>query len=86
MKNLLGNNGSETLQQRAKVIAQTAEIVQQNLVNKLKQEKAELTLKINTLTDLAPESTESLRPGSKDWNPRNLGKRTSISKTIIVYY
>mgnify|MGYP003298181486 CR=1 FL=1 len=32
---LIGNNGSETLQQRAKVIAQTAEIAQQNLVNKL---------------------------------------------------
>lgn len=80
---LIGNNGSETLQQRAKVIAQTAEIAQQNLVNKLKQEKAELILKINTLTDLAPESTESLRPGSKDWNPETWVKELQSLKQSL---
>ena len=66
---LIANNGNETLKRRAKTIAQTAEIAQQNLVNSLKTKSSELELKIANLTDLAPDSTDSLRPGTKDWSP-----------------
>lgn len=66
---LISNTGNDTLKRRAENIAATAEIAQQNLVNKLKQRKAEISLHIENLTDLAPENTESLRPGNKDWNP-----------------
>ena len=66
---LISNTGNDTLTRRAENIAQTAEIAQQNLVNKLKQKKAEISLHIENLTDLAPENTDSLRPGSKDWSP-----------------
>ena len=77
---LIANNGSETLKRRAKTIAQTAEIAQQNLVNALKTKSSELELKIANLTDLAPESTESLRPGTKDWSPMEWAQQLQEAK------
>ena len=77
---LISNTGNDTLKRRAENIAQTAEIAQQNLVNKLKQRKAEISLNIENLTDLAPENTESLRPGSKDWNPETWVKQLQEAK------
>lgn len=68
---LISNNGSGTLARRSKSIATSAQIAQQNLVNKLKEAKCELELKITSLTDLAPESSDSLRPGSKDWDAKD---------------
>lgn len=65
---LIAANSDQTLQRRAEAIATSAEIAQQNIVNALKQKKTDLALKITNLTDFAPESKDSLRPGSKDWN------------------
>lgn len=65
---LISDNTSASLKRRAAQIATSAEIAQQNLVNDLKQEKTNIELRIAALTDLAPDSTESLRPGSKDWD------------------
>lgn len=67
---LISDNNSSTLTRRAGSIATAAQIAQQNIVNQLKQRKCELELKIANLTDLAPESTDSLRPGDKDWNAK----------------
>ena len=65
---LISDTGNSTLTRRASNIAQTAEIAQQNMLNSMKQKKAELELKLDSLTDLAPDTTDSLRPGSKDWD------------------
>lgn len=65
---LIGDNSSKTLQRRAETIATAAQIAQQNVVNNLKQVKCELEMKIAGLTDFAPESSDSLRPGDKNWN------------------
>lgn len=67
---LISDNGSNTLARRAGSIATAAQIAQQNIVNQLKQKKCELELKVANLTDLAPESTDSLRPGDKDWDAK----------------
>lgn len=67
-ESLIGTNGNEVLKRRATNIAINAEIAQQTIVNTLKQRKSELEMKIMNLTDLAPEDTTSLRPGSKDWD------------------
>lgn len=67
---LISDNNSSTLARRAGSIATAAQIAQQNIVNQLKQRKCELELKIANLTDLAPESTDSLRPGDKDWDAK----------------
>lgn len=68
---LIGDNSSKTLQRRAEIISTAAEIAQQNVVNTLKQLKCELEMKIASLTDFAPETSDSLRPGDKDWNAAN---------------
>lgn len=66
---LISGNGDEVLVRRAGNIATTASIAQQTLVNNLTVQKAELENKIMNLTDLAPDSKDSLRPGSANWNP-----------------
>jgi hypothetical protein len=66
---LISTNGNDVLKRRAESIATNAKIAQQNLLNGFKQRESELKLKIINLTDLAPDSTDSLRPGDKDWNP-----------------
>ena len=38
------------------------------MVQTLKKEKLALQSRINQMTDLAPETSDSLRPGSKDFN------------------
>ena len=75
---MLGAN--EALQRRTTALSQTAEIAQQNVVNKLKAKKAELELEIFNLTDLAPESSDSLRPGSKNWNAEQWAKTLQEKK------
>lgn len=65
---LINSNGNEVLTRRAESIASDAEIAQQNLVNAYKQKINQLTRKIADLTDLAPDTTESLRPGGRDWS------------------
>lgn len=65
---LITEGGDKTLQRRAEAISTAAEIAQQNLVNKLKLEKSNLELKITNLTDLAPDSKDSLRPCDAKWN------------------
>lgn len=67
---LISDNNSSTLTRRAGSIATAAQIAQQNIVNQLKQRRCELELKVANLTDLAPESTDSLRPGDKDWDAK----------------
>lgn len=65
---LISDNTSASLKRRAAQLATSAEIAQQNLVNALKQERTNIELRIASLTDLAPDSTDSLRVGSKDWD------------------
>ena len=68
---LINSNGNEVLTRRAESIASDAEIAQQNLVNTYKQKINQLTRKIADLTDLAPDTMDSLRPGGKDWCAQN---------------
>ena len=77
---LISDNSSTTLQRRASTIATAAEIAQQEIVNKLKQEKCKLEMKIANLTDFAPETTDSLRPGDKDWDAGTWAKELQEAK------
>lgn len=64
----ISSNGDQTMQRRSATLSTTAELAQSNLLNQLKAKKAQLELEIDKLTDLAPETTDSLRPGTKDWD------------------
>ena len=65
---LISDNTSASLKRRAAQIATSAEIAQQNLVNSLKQDKTNIELRIAALTDLAPDTSDSLRPGTENWD------------------
>lgn len=65
---LISEGGDTLLQRRAESVASAAEIAQQSLVNKLKLEKSNLELKIINLTDLAPDTKDSLRPCDANWD------------------
>jgi hypothetical protein len=67
---MLSQDSKSTLSQRAKILAEEAITEVQDFINQLKKEKRELTTQILNLTDLAPENTYSLRPGSKDFNAK----------------
>lgn len=77
---LVGQNGNDVLKRRAEALATHAEIAQSAIVNKLKQEKTRLELEILNLTDLSPETTDSLRPGNKDWDANNWAKNLQKAK------
>lgn len=77
---LISGNGNDVLARRAGSIATAAEVAQQNIVNQLKQEKSRIELEIINLTDLAPETSDSLRPGNKDWDAKDWALKLQEAK------
>lgn len=65
---MLSADSSATLGTRAKNLADSAVLEVESFIANLRKEKLQLNTKLNDLTDLAPENTYSLRPGSKDFN------------------
>lgn len=80
---LISDNTNATLKKRADSLNTAAEIAQKNIINSLKQQRSELELKIADLTDFAPESSESLRPGNKNWNAKNWAEELQKTKEQI---
>lgn len=77
---LISDNGNNTLVRRAEILSTAAEVAQQNIVNQLKQQKNQLEMKVSNLTDFAPETTDSLRPGNKDWDAVKWAKELQETK------
>lgn len=73
-------SSSEILKKRATMVATNLEIEQTNWVNNLKQEKMKLEMKIQDLTDFAPDSTDSLRPASKNFDAKQWVKELNEAK------
>lgn len=63
------SNGNSALARRAGILETQAKIAQQAIVDNFKKEKANLEIHVMNLTDFAPESKDSLRPGSESFNP-----------------
>jgi multidrug efflux pump subunit AcrA (membrane-fusion protein) len=61
---LIAGNGDSVKLRRAQTVAESARIAQEALVNNLKARVNRLEVQLNQLTDLAPESGDSLRPGA----------------------
>ncbi len=66
---MLSADNSATLGNRAKNLADAAVLEVESFISNIKKEKLQLNNKLNNLTDLAPENTYSLRPGSADFDP-----------------
>lgn len=66
----LSASNAEIKETRAKMLAETTVLEVESFVQGLKKEKLELYNKLANLTDLAPDNTYSLRPGSKDFDAK----------------
>lgn len=73
-------NGNDVLKRRAGSLATSAEIAQQTIVNQLKNKIASEELALADLTDLAPETSDSLRPGSSNWKPNEWAEKIQNHK------
>lgn len=69
-KERLGATGKNVLDTRAQNIAEMTKIEASNLVASYKTKVLRLQNQIENHADLAVESTHSLRPGSKDFDPK----------------
>lgn len=80
---MMSQNDSKALVARAGQINTQAKIAQENIVHKLKNDIANVEIEIQNLTDFAPDTTQSLRPGCKDWNPSKWASDLQDAKTRL---
>jgi hypothetical protein len=66
----LSASNAEIKETRAKMLADTTVLEVETFLQGLKKEKLELQNKLANLTDLAPDNSYSLRPGSKDFDAK----------------
>lgn len=76
-------NGDGTLLARATQINTQAALAVDRRIANLKTEQAELKLKLEDLTDFAPETTQSLRPGVANWDPERWADNILNVKTRL---
>lgn len=79
----MSQNDSKALVARASQINTQARIAQETIVQNLKNEIAEVEIEIQNLTDFAPDTTQSLRPGVKGWNPTKWASDLQDAKTRL---
>ena len=65
----LSASNKEIKGERAEMLSEEVALEVSQFVGNLKKERLALRNKVNRLTDLAPDSKDSLRPASKDFNP-----------------
>jgi hypothetical protein len=80
---LMSQNDSKALVARATQLDTQARIAQEEVIHKLKIEKTNVEMQIQALTDFAPETTDSLRPGVKGWNPNKWAADLQEAKTRL---
>ena len=80
---MMSQNDSKALVARASQINVQAKIAQQAIVQNLKNEIANVESEIQNLTDFAPDTTQSLRPGVKGWNPSKWASDLQAAKTRL---
>jgi hypothetical protein len=79
----ISDNGNDTLVARANIYEQRAKNSQQELITFLENRKFELIIKLGELTDLGPDTKDSLRPGAKNWDPKQWVKEIQETKQQI---
>ena len=80
---MMSQNDSKALVARASQINTQAKIAQETIVQNLKNDIAEFEIEIQHLTDFAPDTTQSLRPGVKGWNPTTWAANLQDAKTRL---
>jgi len=80
---MMSQNDSKALVARASQINTQAKIAQANIVQRLKNDIAEVEIEVQNLTDFAPDTTQSLRPGVRGWNPQKWAADLQDAKTRL---
>ena len=80
---MMSQNDSKALVARASQINVQAKIAQQAIVQNLKNDIANVEIEIQNLTDFAPDTTQSLRPGVKGWQPTKWASDLQEAKTRL---
>lgn len=65
----LSSSNADIKQARAQSLSDSTVLEVESFIQNLKREKLQLANRLNNLTDLAPDNSYSLRPGSKDFKP-----------------
>ena len=71
---MMSQNDSSTLRRRAGKIDIQARNAMSSAIRDLEDEKVNVELQIQDLTDFAPETTDALRPGCRGWDPQKWSK------------
>lgn len=66
---MLSASNGDIKTNRAALVAESTLDEVDSFVSTLRKEKNQLNIKLNNLTDLGPDNTQSLRPSSKDFDP-----------------
>ena len=82
IQNLTANE-SGIKAKRANILANQAKTAQTDLINRLTREKDALDLRLDSLQDLAPDSTTSLKVGGENFNPDQWVKDVQSIKVQI---
>jgi hypothetical protein len=64
---MLSASNAEIKEKRAEMLSNSTKLEAEGLLQKLKKERSELENELVNLTDLAPDNTYSLRPGSSSF-------------------
>lgn len=65
---------------RAQLVADSTLDEVDSFISTIRKEKNQLSIKLNNLTDLAPDNSYSLRPGSKDFDAAKWVKELHSTK------
>lgn len=76
----LSASNAEIKVARAKSLSDSTVLEVESFIQNLKREKNQLANKLNNLTDLAPDNSYSLRPGSKEFDAAKWMKELHTTK------
>ncbi len=65
----LASSNADIKEARATALSESTVLEVESFIQNLRREKSKLKNKLTDLTDLAPDNTYSLRPGSKEFKP-----------------
>ena len=76
-------SSNKTLARRAATLSQAVEVAANSLINDLKAQKSQIELTLADLMDFAPDTTDSLRVGTKDFDAKEWINKVQEQKEML---
>lgn len=80
----LAASNAEIKEARAKALSEATVLEVETFIQGLKRERMQLQNELTNLTDLAPDNTYSLRPGSADFNAQQWVQKLHRTKMDLM--